>query len=204
MSCSLDLRRSWIQPAHPHLTVRRQCALLGLPAASYYYQATPESAENLLYQRMLDEEYTRHPFYGVRKMTVWLRLQGHLVGPKRVRRLLRAMGLMAVYPKPRLSLNPLAHQRFPYLLKGLAIVRPNQVWSTDITYIRLRGGFVYLAAVKRTFDRRGARAKAQSSPPCSFIRLIMPWIAEQFHHLKLTLKLSRQWGAPQSAMCRLE
>src|SRR5664279_3328355 len=153
MSCSLDLRRSWIQPAHPHLTVRRQCALLGLPAASYYYQATPESAENLLYQRMLDEEYTRHPFYGVRKMTVWLRWQGHLVGPKRVRRLLRTMGLMAVYPKPRLSLNPLAHQRFPYLLKGLAIVRPNQVWSTDITYIRLRGGFVFLAAVIDWYSR---------------------------------------------------
>ena len=84
-----------------------------------------------------------HPFYGVRKMTVWLHLQGHAVGPKRVRRLLRAMGLMAVYPKPRLSLNPLAHKRFPYLLKGVAIVRPNQVWSTDITYIRLRGGFVF-------------------------------------------------------------
>jgi putative transposase len=153
MSCSLDLRRSWIQPTHPHLTVRRQCALLGLAAASYYYQAAPESAQNLLYQRLLDEEYTAHPFYGVRKMTVWLRLQGHLVGPKRVRRLLRAMGLMAVYPKPRLSLNPLAHQRFPYLLKGLAIVRPNQVWSTDITYIRLRGGFVYLAAVIDWYSR---------------------------------------------------
>ena len=153
MSCSLELRRSWIQPTHSHLSVRRQCALLGLAAASYYYQAAPESAENLLYQRLLDEEYTAHPFYGVRKMTVWLRLQGHLVGPKRVRRLLRAMGLMAVYPKPRLSLNPLAHQRFPYLLKGLAIVRPNQVWSTDITYIRLRGGFVYLAAVIDWYSR---------------------------------------------------
>jgi putative transposase len=124
-----------------------------MAAASYYYQALPESAENLLYQRLLDEEYTRHPFYGVRKMTVWLRLQRHAVGPKRVRRLLRAMGLMAVYPKPRLSLNPLAHKRFPYLLKGLAIVRPNQVWSTDITYIRLRGGFVYLAAVIDWFSR---------------------------------------------------
>jgi len=153
MSCSLELRRSWIQPTHQHLSVRRQCALLGLAAASYYYQAAPESAENLLYQRWLDEEYTRHPFYGVRKMTVWLRLQGYAVGPKRVRRLLRAMGLMAVYPKPRLSLNPLAHQRFPYLLKGLAIVRPNQVWSTDITYIRLREGFVYLAAVIDWYSR---------------------------------------------------
>jgi putative transposase len=153
MSCSLELRRSWIQPKHHQLSVRRQCARLGLAAASYYYQEAPESAQNLFYQRLLDEEYTRHPFYGVRKMTVWLRLAGHAVGPKRVRRLLRAMGLMAVYPKPRLSLNPLAHQRFPYLLKGLAIVRPNQVWSTDITYIRLRGGFVYLAAVIDWYSR---------------------------------------------------
>jgi len=153
MSCSLELRRSWIQPAHQYIPVRRQCQLLGLATASYYYQAIAESAENLLYQRLLDEEYTRHPFYGVRKMTVWLRLQRHAVGPKRVRRLLRAMGLMAIYPKPRLSINPLAHKRFPYLLKGLAIVRPNQVWSTDITYVRLRGGFVYLAAVIDWYSR---------------------------------------------------
>ena len=153
MSCSLELRRSWLDPKHQQLSVRRQCALLGLAAASYYYQGTPESAKNLFYQRLLDEQYTRHPFYGVRKMTVWLRLQRHTVGPKRVRRLLRAMGLMAIYPKPRLSLNPFAHKRFPYLLKGLAIVRPNQVWSTDLTYIRLRGGFVYLAAVIDWYSR---------------------------------------------------
>jgi putative transposase len=153
MSCSLERRRSWINPQHQQLSVRRQCALLGLAAASYYYRAAPESAENLFYQRLLDEEYTRHPFYGVRKMTVWLRLQNYVVGPKRVRRLLRAMGLMAVYPKPRLSLNASAHKRFPYLLKGLAIVRPNQVWSTDITYIRLRDGFVYLAAVIDWYSR---------------------------------------------------
>lgn len=147
MSCSLELRRSWIQPTYQQLSVRSQCALLGLARGSYYYLAEPESAENLHYLRLLDQEYTDHPFYGVRKMTVWLQQQGYAVGPKRVRRLLRAMGLMAIYPKPRLSLNPLAHQRFPYLLKGVAIVRPNQVWSTDITYIRLRGGFVFLAAV---------------------------------------------------------
>jgi putative transposase len=153
MSCTLELRRSWIQPQHLKLSVRRQCALLGLAPASYYYQALPESAENLLYMRLLDEEYTRHPFYGVRKMTAWLRLQHHPVGPKRVRRLLRTMSLMAVYPKPRLSLNPLAHKRFPYLLKGLVIDRPNQVWSTDITYIRLQSGFVYLTAVIDWFSR---------------------------------------------------
>jgi putative transposase len=153
MSCSLEQQRKWITPEHPRLSVRRQCQLLGLAPASYYYQAEPESADNLHYMRLLDQEYTDHPFYGVRKMTVWLQQQGHAVGPKRVRRLLRAMGLMAVYPKPRLSLNPLAHQRFPYLLKGLAIVRPNQVWSTDITYIRLRGGFVFLVAILDWYSR---------------------------------------------------
>jgi putative transposase len=153
MSCSLEQRRIWISPKHPRLSVRRQCQLLGLAPASYYYQAEPESAENLHYMRLLDQEYTDRPFYGVRKMTVGLQQQGYAVGPKRVRRLLRAMGLMAVYPKPRLSLNPLAHQRFPYLLKGVAIVRPNQVWSTDITYIPLRGGFVFLAAVIDWYSR---------------------------------------------------
>jgi putative transposase len=135
------------------LSIRRQCQLLGLAPASYYYQAEVESPENLHYMRLLDQAYTDHPFYGVRKMTVWLQNQGHRVGPKRVRRLLRAMGLMAVYPKPRLSLNASAHQRFPYLLKGVSIVRPNQVWSTDITYIRLRGGFVFLAAVLDWYSR---------------------------------------------------
>jgi putative transposase len=127
--------------------------LLGLARASLYYAALPESAENLQLMRLLDEEYTRHPFYGVPRMTFWLQAGGHRVGPKRVRRLLRLMGLLAVYPKPRLSFNPLEHRRFPYLLRGVALVRPNQVWSTDITYIRLRGGFVYLAAVIDWFSR---------------------------------------------------
>jgi len=153
MISSLEERRLWINPQHQKLSVRRQCQLLGLAPASYYYQPAPESVENLFYMRLLDEQYTAHPFYGVRKMTVELQLKGHEVGPKRVRRLLRSMGLMAVYPKPRLSQNPLMHQRFPYLLKGVNIVRPNQVWSTDITYIRLKGGFVYLAAIIDWYSR---------------------------------------------------
>ena len=153
MSCSLEQRRQWIHPEHPQLSVRTQCRLLGLARASLYYAPVPESAENLHFMRLLDEEYTRHPFYGVPRMTFWLQAAGHGVGPKRVRRLLRLMGLLAVYPKPRLSLNPLEHRRFPYLLRGVALVRPNQVWSTDITYIRLRGGFVYLAAVIDWFSR---------------------------------------------------
>jgi putative transposase len=153
MSCSLEQRRQWINPKHLRLSVRAQCALLGLPRSSFYYQAEPESVANLFYMRLLDGDYTRHPFYGVPRMTWWLRQSGYGVGPKRVRRLLRLMGLMAIYPNPHLSLNPLEHRRFPYLLRAVNIQRPNQVWSTDITYIRLRGGFVYLAAVIDWFNR---------------------------------------------------
>jgi len=153
MNCSLEQKRLWIQPDHPALSVARQCQLLGLARSSYYYLAQPVSAENLHYQRLLDEEYTRHPFYGVPKLTFWLRDQGYDIGPKRVRRLLRELGLMAIYPKPHLSQNSLEHRRFPYLLRDLNIVRPNQVWSTDITYIRLQNGFVYLVAILDWFSR---------------------------------------------------
>jgi len=154
MSCSLEQRRAWIEEQHQRLSVARQCGLLGLARSSYYYVAEPEAAENLHYRGLLDQEYTQHPFYGVdNKMTFWLRQQGYAVGPKRVRRLLRQMGLMAVYPKRHLSLNPLEHRRFPYLLGGLKIDRPNQVWSSDITYIRLRGGFVYLVAILDWYSR---------------------------------------------------
>jgi len=97
--------------------------------------------------RLLDEQYTRTPFYGVLKMTAWLRENGHPVNSKRVRRLLRLMGLEAIYPKPRLSLPSPGHQIYPYLLRGVKVTRVNQVWSADITYVRLLGGFVYLVAV---------------------------------------------------------
>jgi len=153
MSCSLEQRRSWIEPQHQRLSVVRQCELLGLARSSYYYPPVRESAENLHYMRLLDEEYTRHPSYGVPKMTFWLQQLHYPVGPKRVRRLLRAMGLMAIYPKPHLSQNGLEHRRFPYLLGDLKIQRPNQVWSADITYIRLRAGFVYLVAILDWFSR---------------------------------------------------
>ena len=153
MSCSLEQRRTWIQPQHRCLSVAQQCHLLGLARSSYYYQAVGESAQNLHLMRLLDEEYTRHPFYGVPKMTFWLQQLGHGVGPKRVRRLLRAMGLMAIYPKPHLSHNGLEHRRYPYLLRELKIQRPNQVWSADITYIRLQSGFVYLMAILDWFSR---------------------------------------------------
>jgi putative transposase len=112
-----------------------------------------ESRENLELMRLLDEQYMRRPFYGVLRMTHWLGEQGHTVNPKRVRRLMRLMGLEAIYPKPRLSDPAPGHRIYPYQLRGLEITRPNQVWATDITYIRLRGGFVYLVAIMDWFSR---------------------------------------------------
>ena len=103
--------------------------------------------------RLLDEHYTATPFYGVRRMTAWLRSQGYGVNPKRVRRLLRTMGLEAIYAKPRLSQPAEGHTIYPYLLRGVRVARVNQVWSTDITYIRLQSGFVYVVAVLDWFSR---------------------------------------------------
>ena len=131
----------------------RQCELLGLGRSSYYYQPTGESAENLTLLRLLDEHYTRTPFYGVRRMTAVLRGAGYAVNPKRVRRLLRTLGLETLYPRPNTSVAAPGHRIYPYLLRGVPVERVDQVWSTDITYIRLRAGFVYLVAVLDWFSR---------------------------------------------------
>jgi len=143
----------WLDRAEPALSLRRQCQVLGFNRSSLYYQPRGASALNLRLMKILDEQYTRTPFYGVCKMTAHLRQLGHLVNEKRVRRLLRQMGLEAVYPKPKLSLSHPDHKVFPYLLRGVAITRSNQVWSTDITYIRLRHGFVYLMAIMDWYSR---------------------------------------------------
>ena len=138
---------------HPDLSVRRQCALLGIARSGLYYDPKEPSAENLYLMRLLDEQYTRTPFYGVRRMTRWLHSLGYGVDKKRVRRLLQLTGLEAIYPKPRLSAGGPEHRKFPYLLRGLAIRRPNQVWTADITYLRLRHGFAYLVAIMDWFSR---------------------------------------------------
>jgi putative transposase len=142
-----------IDRAHRSVSVARQCDLLGLARSTLYYAPVADDPEDLEIMRLLDEQYTRTPFYGVRRMTHWLRGESHGVNPKRVRRLLRMMGLEAVYPKPHLSQATPGHRIYPYLLRGMTIQRPNQVWSTDITYIRLARGFVYLAAILDWFSR---------------------------------------------------
>jgi len=144
-----------IEAAHPVLSVRRQCALLRLARSGLYYEAQGESAENLTLMRLLDEAYTAWPFYGVRKMTAHLRREGHAVNPKRVRRLMRRMGLEAIYPRRKrgLSVPGEGAKTYPYLLRDVEVVRPDQVWSADITYIRLRRGFLYLVALLDWYSR---------------------------------------------------
>ncbi len=130
------------------MSVREQCRLLGLASSSYYYRPRPESAETLRLLRQLDELYLEYPFFGSRKMAFELK-----VDRKRMQRLMRLAGIEALYPKPNLSRRSPGHEIHPYLLRDVAIERPNQVWSTDITYIPMRGGFLYLVAVMDWFSR---------------------------------------------------
>jgi putative transposase len=137
----------------PRLSVSQQCALLDLSRSSYYYEPAPESDKNLKLMELIDREYTAHPFLGSRGIRRFLRRAGHAVNRKRVQRLLRLMGLEAVYPKPRLSVRGAGHKVYPYLLRNVAIERVNQVWSTDITYLPLPRGFMYLTAVMDWYSR---------------------------------------------------
>ena len=135
------------------MSIRRQCELLEINRSSLYYAPRVESALNLELMRLVDEQYMRTPFYGARRMTAWLRRQGFTVNRKRVERLMRVMGIRAIYPGPRTSQRHPGRKIYPYLLRGLAIVRPDQVWSTDITYIPMVRGFLYLVAIMDWFSR---------------------------------------------------
>ena len=149
-----------IEPRHQAIPVRRQCELLELNPSTLYYhprKSCGEVAFNQRLMRLIDQQYLRTPFYGVGQMRLHLnRLlvgEGLAVNAKRVRRLMRLMGLEAIYPKPRTSVKSLDHKVYPYLLKGLTIDRPDQVWCTDITYVPMHRGWVYLAAVMDWFSR---------------------------------------------------
>jgi putative transposase len=142
-----------IEPHHDTLSLRRQCQLLGLNRASWYYQPVPEKADNLALMRLIDEQYLKTPYYGSRRMSAWLQSQGHPVNRKRVQRLMRQMGLEAIYPHPRAHRNGLAHRIYPYLLGQVVIAHPNQGWSTDITYIPMQRGFMYLVAILDWYSR---------------------------------------------------
>jgi putative transposase len=135
------------------LSIVQQCELLGLPRSSYYYEPAPESEENLCLMRLIDEQYLETPYFGSRRMMKYLVRAGHAVNRKRIQRLMRTMGLEGVFPGRKTTIRAVGHKVYPYLLRGLTIDRPNQVWCSDITYLPLRHGFMYLVAVMDWFSR---------------------------------------------------
>jgi len=152
---TLEQKRAAMEPGHRQLSVRRQCELLGLSRSSLYYVSCGETTYNEQLMRLIDEQYLRTPFYGVDKMTAWLRREGHAVNCKRIRRLMRQMGLEAIYPRAKrgLSVPDKEHKIYPYLLRDVIITRPNQVWAADITYVRMYRGWLYLMAIMDWFSR---------------------------------------------------
>lgn len=151
---NVDQLRQAIEPEHPDLSISRQCELLGLPRSSFYYQSRYlDDPLDLTLMHRMDKLYTQAPFYGSRRMTAVLRSEGHDVNRKRIQRLLREMGLEAIYRKPKTSEANPEHRKFPYLLRDLKIDHPNQVWSMDITYLPMKQGFLYLAAIIDWFSR---------------------------------------------------
>lgn len=168
-------RLRWLEEdgSGPPLSVR--CGLCGISRSGLYYEPCGENAENLYLMRLLDEQYTRTPFYGVLRMREFLRTKGYEVNEKRVRRLLRIMGLQAIYPKPRMSQPGEGHEVYPYLLRGVPITGVNQVWSSDITYIRLRHGFVYLVAVLDWYSRYVLSWEVSVSMESAFCVSALEW-----------------------------
>jgi putative transposase len=146
LPCSVEAKRAMMELGNPRIPLGRQCELLGLARGTYYYQPRPPRELNLLLMRLIDEQYTRTPFYGVPRMTAWLNRQGYAVNHKRVAGLMRLMGLEAVYPKRRTSSPLQEHKIYPYLLRGVSIERPDQVWCADnhlhpdAARVRLPGG----------------------------------------------------------------
>jgi len=165
---TLAERRAALEPGNPRFSLRRQCRLLGVSRSGTYYRpVSADEKEEKLRARMF-AIFARAPVYGYRRMTAQLHRDGHEVNGKRVRRLMREMGLRAIYPKRRLSAADRRHRKYPYLLSGVAIERPDQVWSSDITYIRLPGGFCYLTAVMDWHSRRALSWEASAGLETDF------------------------------------
>ncbi len=144
-----------IEPENSQISLKKQCDLLGISRSGIYYKPLiQDKTGDLFLKNLIDEQYTQTPFYGARRMAKELQAQGYPIGRKLVSRLMREMGLEAMYPKPKTSIACPSHKKYPYLLRDLLVTKPNQVWSADITYIRLKNGFVYLVAIMDNFSRR--------------------------------------------------
>jgi putative transposase len=157
-----------VEPDHAVLSIVRQCNLLSISRSGFYYEPRGESTENLALMRLIDEAYLHFPYYGSRQMARHLRRLGHAVGRRRVGRLKAKMGLAAIYQKPRTSTPNPEHRIYPYLLRELVIDRPNQVWCSDITYISMRRGFMYLVAVMDWATRRVLSWRISNSMEADF------------------------------------
>lgn len=153
MTCSTNEKRKSIEAEHEKLTIERQCELVGISRSGYYYKPQMTNKRTLSMIDIVDETYTRYPFFGTRKMASYLKRNGYDIGRKRVKTIYEILGLEAVYPKPKLSMPNKENKIYPYLLRDLEIESRDQVWSTDITYIRLNSGFVYLMAVIDWYSR---------------------------------------------------
>jgi len=156
-----------VSPKQP-LSVARQCRLLDLPRSTYYYRPKPVPEADLELMRKIDECHLERPFYGSRRLKDWLELLGYAVSRKKVQRLMREMGLTALYPKRNLSKRNQAHKVYPYLLKGLVIDRPNQVWAADVTYLPMAKGFLYLVAIIDWYSRKVLAWELSNSMDTSF------------------------------------
>jgi putative transposase len=150
---SRERRREMVDRQHPALSTLRQCALMGISRSSVYYRPRAPSQKGLALMKQIDKQYLVTPFYGSRRMKVWLDRQGHRVNRKRIQRLMRTMGLQAIYRRPRTSQPGPGHKVYPYLLGGMEITRANQVWAADITYIPMAKGFLYLVAIMDWYSR---------------------------------------------------
>lgn len=149
----LEEKRTMIDKDHPKLSVTRQCELLSIHRSGLYYKPCEETPINFELMKVIDQEYTRYPFYGVPRMTEHLKEMGYIINIKRIRRLYHKMALRAIYPKPRTTIADKKHYKYPYLLRDLVIDHPNQVWATDITYIPMQHGFMYLVAIVDLYSR---------------------------------------------------
>ena len=149
----MERRRAVVDRRHPSLSVVRQCRLMGISRSGLYYRPRGISEEDLALMNLIDRQYLVTPFYGTRKMAAWLKSQGHKVNRKRVRRLMQIMGIKAIYRHPRTSKPAAGHKIYPYLLSGIKVTRPNQVWAADITYIPMARGFLYLVAIMDVYSR---------------------------------------------------
>ncbi len=167
---SVERRRGRIEPGHVRLSVVRQCELLSISRSSFYYQPMGETAGNLALMRLIDAQFLETPWYGSRQMARHLRRDGHEVGRKRVRRLMALMGLVPIYQRPRTTVPNSEHRIYPYLLRDLVVDRPNQVWCTDITYIPMRRGFLYLVAVMDWATRKVLSWRVSNTMDVEFCR----------------------------------